>query len=179
MRYGLALIAAAMLLIGFSAVAQQDDASSHTDDNFWVSYWAQPRITLFGQEEADFYKNMHEVAFPWDDFNNPLNPNVLEGDAQWLKDHPTVRLYVSGYASAEGSLVYNLGLSQERADWVKQALVSRGVAEDRIEMAVGWGRLYPVCTDFSDECLSKNRLVRFAYAPSATESVIGQARTAP
>lgn len=154
----------------------QEQNTPTSDNNFWVNYWSQPKVILFGQEEQDFYKSMQAVAFPWNDFNNPLNASALESNAQWLKDHPDVRFYVSGYASAEGTIVYNLGLSQQRADWVKQALVSRGVPENRIEMAVGWGQLYPVCADFSDECLSKNRLVRFRYAPAGSAPLVGQAR---
>jgi outer membrane protein OmpA-like peptidoglycan-associated protein len=44
-----------------------------------------------------------------------------------------------GYSSSRGELIYNLVLSQRRADWVKQALVSGGIAENRIVAAVGWG----------------------------------------
>jgi outer membrane protein OmpA-like peptidoglycan-associated protein len=33
-------------------------------------------------------------------------------------------------------------------------------------LAVGWGQLYPVCPELTDECWSKNRLVRFLYSPN-------------
>lgn len=171
------LLIASLLVICANLAFAQEQTTPSADDNFWVNYWSQPKVILFGQEEQDFYKSVQEVVFPWNDFNNPLNASVIDSDAQWLKDHPDVRFYVSGYASAEGTIVYNLGLSQQRADWVKQALVSRGVPENRIEMAVGWGQLYPVCADFGDDCLSKNRLVRLRYAPSGTEPLVGQART--
>ena len=173
------LILGALIVLSLNPIFAQEQAATATpDDHFWVNYWAQPKVILFGQEEDDFYKNVQAVVFPWNDFENPLNPKVLDGNTQWLKHHPDVHFYISGYASAEGSIVYNLGLSQERADWVKQALVSRGVPENRIEMAVGWGQLYPVCADLSDDCLSKNRLVRLRYAPSGNATV-GRAYTAP
>lgn len=82
-------------------------------------------------------------------------------------DHPSVDLDIDGYASTRGEdIVYNLRLSQRRADWVKQALISRGIPENRIRLAVGWGQLYPVCLERDDECWTKNRLVRFSYAPT-------------
>jgi peptidoglycan-associated lipoprotein len=90
---------------------------------------------------------------------------ALDENIQWLKDHPNVHFYVHGYASSRGEPIYNLNLSQRRADWVKQQLVSRGVSESRIRVAVGWGELYPVCPELNDECWSKNRLVRFVYSP--------------
>ena len=62
--------------------------------------------------------------------------------------------------------MFNLALSQRRADWVKQTLVSRGISESRIVLAVGWGQLYPVCAELNDQCWSRNRIVRFLYSPS-------------
>lgn len=56
-------------------------------------------------------------------------------------------------------------LSQRRADWVRQVLVGRGISDNRIKVAAGWGELYPVCPEENDECWSKNRLVRFVYSP--------------
>jgi outer membrane protein OmpA-like peptidoglycan-associated protein len=90
----------------------------------------------------------------------------LDRTVQWLKDHPNDRFYVDGYASSRGELVYNLALSQRRANWVAETLVNRGVSSNRIVLAVGWGQLYPVCPELTDECWSKNRLVRFHYSPN-------------
>jgi outer membrane protein OmpA-like peptidoglycan-associated protein len=87
-------------------------------------------------------------------------------NVQWLKDHPSDRFYIEGYASSRGDLGYNLDLSKRRADWVKQALISKGIAENRIVLAVPWGQLYPVCPELNDECWSKNRVVRFVYVPN-------------
>jgi hypothetical protein len=49
---------------------------------------------------------------------------------------------------------------------VKQALVSRGISENRIVVAAGWGQLHPVCPELNDECWTRNRLVRFIYSPN-------------
>lgn len=133
--------------------------------NYWVAYWAKPAPVIFGQDQQAFDSNMHEVTFPWDIFDKPLDPSILDTDAQYLKDHPANHLYIEGYASAEGDPGYNLTLSRQRADWVKQALVSRGVSENQILLATGWGHTYPVCAELDDQCLSKNRLVRFIYSP--------------
>ena len=147
-------------------MAQEETASALSGNAFWVHYWAQPRVILYGTEEKAFYQNMKVVMFPWDDHSEPSNPDVLDDNARWLKEHPNVNFYIDGYASTRGEdIIYNLALSQRRAEWVKQALISRGIAENRIQLAVGWGQLYPVCLERTDECWTKNRLVRFSYVP--------------
>ena len=135
------------------------------DVAFWVAYWAKPRVVLFGPEEEAFNQNVHEIVFPWNDHDDPSDPSTLENNIQWLKDHPGDRFYIEGYASSRGDLGYNLDLSRRRAEWVKQTLISKGIAENRIVLAVPWGQLYPVCPELNDECWSKNRVVRFVYSP--------------
>jgi outer membrane protein OmpA-like peptidoglycan-associated protein len=154
------------LFTGTGVFAQAGPLESSADVAFWVAFWERPRVVLFGPEEEAFNKNVHEVLFPWNDHEEPSNPSVLDDNVRWLKDHPAARFYVEGYASSRGELIYNLGLSQRRADWVEQALISKGIPENRIVLAVGWGQLYPVCPETTDECWSKNRLVRFSYSPN-------------
>ena len=165
MRYRLAFTIAATLLCPSATVLAQATSSS-VEAAFWVAYWAKPRVILFGPEEDAFYKNMKDVMFLRNDYSVPINPGALDDNVQWLKDHPGVRFYVDGYASITGDIVYNLALSQRRADWVKQTLVSRGIPENRIIVAAGWGELYPVCPEDTQECRDRNKLVRFIYSPS-------------
>jgi outer membrane protein OmpA-like peptidoglycan-associated protein len=176
MKYRLVVVVITMLFFasikvsaqGGSAKASTDVAFSEapTDVAFWVAYWAKPRVILFGPEQEAFNQNVHEVLFPWNDHDEPSNPNTLDDNVQWLKDHANDRFYIEGYASSRGDLGYNLSLSKRRADWVKQTLISKGIAENRIVVAAGWGQLYPVCPELNDDCWSKNRVVRFVYAPN-------------
>jgi outer membrane protein OmpA-like peptidoglycan-associated protein len=164
-RFRFALITM-LLLTSTGILAQQDASESSADVAFWVAYWARPRVVLFGPDEEAFNQNVHEIMFPWNDHDEPSNPNALDDNVQWLKDHPRDRFYIERYASSRGELLYNLALSQRRADWVKQTLISKGIPENRIILAVGWGQLYPVCAETNDECWTKNRLVRFSYSPN-------------
>ena len=158
-------ISTSVLFAGTALLAQTGSESSLTDVAFWVDHWSRPPVILFGSEEEDFYKNMQVILFPYNDHDDPSNPSALDSSVQWLKDHPNVRFCVDGYASSRGDWLYNLRLSQRRADWVKQALVSRGIDESRIKVTAGWGELYPVCPESNDDCWSKNRLVRIVYSP--------------
>lgn len=165
MRYLIALFALITLCASATSFAQTSSTASSSDVAFWVDHWSKPPAVLFGPEEDLFNRGMQVILFPWNDHDEPSNPAALNTNVQWLKDHPNVRFYVNGYASSRGDLVYNLNLSQRRADWVKQSLVSQGIPESQIKLAVGWGELYPICPELNDECWSKNRLVRFVYSP--------------
>jgi outer membrane protein OmpA-like peptidoglycan-associated protein len=160
------LISAIVLLTSPAIFAQTDANGPTRDVAFWVDHWSKPPVIVFGPDEETFYQNIQVVLFPYNDHDEPSNPAALDSNARWLKDHPNVRFYVDGYASSRGDWLYNLKLSQRRADWVKQVLVSRGIAENRIKVSAGWGELYPVCPETNDECWSKNRLVRFVYSPN-------------
>lgn len=166
MRRHAFLFPAIVLLSSPAMFAQTETGGPNRDAAFWVDHWSRPPVIVFGPQEETFYQNMQVIMFPWNDHDEPSNPTALDSNAQWLKDHPDVRFYVDGYASSRGDWLYNLHLSQRRAEWVKQQLVSRGVAESRIKVAAGWGELYPVCPETNDECWTKNRLVRLVYAPN-------------
>ncbi len=160
MKWRLAFVVITVLFLSSIELSAQQGTSevstdvafteAPTDVAFWVAYWGKPRVILFGPEEEAFNQNVHEILFPWN-----------EDD-----DHPSDRFYIEGYASSRGELRYNLDLSKRRAAWVKQTLISKGIAENRIVLAVPWGQLLPVCPDLNDECWSKNRVVRFVYSPS-------------
>jgi outer membrane protein OmpA-like peptidoglycan-associated protein len=94
----------------------------------------------------------------------PLTRQSLEANIQWLKDHPNVRLTLAGFTDIRGDIVYNLALSQRRAQTVKQELIRRGIAENRIVYATGWGELYPNCLDATEECWKLQRRVEFVQA---------------
>ena len=96
-------------------------------------------MLLFGPEQEAFNQNVHEILFPLNVYDQPVNPNTLDEDAAWLKEHAGDRFYIEGYASSDGLLGYNLTLSNRRADWVKQALISKGIAENQIVLASAVG----------------------------------------
>jgi outer membrane protein OmpA-like peptidoglycan-associated protein len=136
------------------------------DDAFWVAYWAKPKVAPYGPEQQAFNEGVHEVTFAHDRFDHALDEPTLDADVQWLKDHPSVRFFLEGYASSTGTEAYNLRLSGDRADWVRALLIRKGIAKDRILLAVPWGELYPACLEETEECHAKNRVVRFAYQPN-------------
>lgn len=56
---------------------------------------------------------------------SPSQYPVLETIANYLRQHPEVKLLVKGYASPEGDAAKNQALSEARAKSVRQALIDR------------------------------------------------------
>ena len=78
--------------------------------------------------------------------------------AEFLKQNPKRNLLIEGYTDNTGSEDFNLGLSQRRADAVKDALTAKGVASDRITTK-GYGPKYPVVANDSAAGRQQNRRV--------------------
>ncbi|HZD48468.1 MAG TPA: OmpA family protein [Silvibacterium sp.] len=166
MKNRLVLVAVTMLLMTGIPIIAEGPSGESSGPAYWVDYWAKPRIVLYGPEEQAFNENVHEVTFAHDRFDHALDEATLNADVQWLKDHPGDRFFIEGYASVSGTEAYNLRLSGQRAWWVRELLIRKGIAADRILLAVPWGELYPACVGDTEECHAKNRVVRFAYSPS-------------
>jgi outer membrane protein OmpA-like peptidoglycan-associated protein len=82
---------------------------------------------------------------------------VLDEIVSLLKDS-NVKIKVEGHTSLEGSAKSNQKLSQERADNVKDYLVSKGIAAERIT-TIGYGSTRPLVKGASEKANVQNRRV--------------------
>ena len=82
---------------------------------------------------------------------------------------PTTRILVEGYTDSQGGASYNQGLSQRRADSVREYLVSHGLASSRVT-AEGFGLAKPVADNASPEGRANNRRVEIVVQPAAVAS---------
>ena|SRR5215469_2627175 len=167
MKYRPVLVAVTMLLVTSIPRFAKGSSGAFGDDAFWIDYWSKPRPVIYGPEQQAFNDNVHEVRFAHDRFDHALDEATLNADIQWLKDHPSDRFFIEGYASVTGTEAYNMRLSGQRADWVKEVMIRKGIAKERILLAVPWGKSYPACIEETEECHAKNRVVRFAYHPNS------------
>ena len=78
--------------------------------------------------------------------------------AEWLKKNPTRNLLIEGHTDNTGPEDFNQKLSQQRADAVRDQLVSRGVSTDRITTR-GYGPKYPVVANDTASGRQQNRRV--------------------
>ena len=76
--------------------------------------------------------------------------------ADFLKRNPNLKVELAGHTDDVGSEKYNLKLSADRSDVVRQALVDNGIEEKRL-MAKGYGATKPLVPNDSDEHRAMNR----------------------
>jgi OOP family OmpA-OmpF porin len=69
-------------------------------------------------------------------------------------------LTLEGYASSEGTEAYNLQLSKDRANAVKNYLVNSGVAANKLDV-IGYGEANPVASNATEAGRIQNRRVEF------------------
>jgi OOP family OmpA-OmpF porin len=83
---------------------------------------------------------------------------VLNQAAALLQKHERVVVEVAGHTDSKGSEEYNQGLSERRANAVKDYLNSKGVRASRLT-ARGYGESRPVASNDTDEGRAENRRV--------------------
>ena len=93
--------------------------------------------------------------------------SVLDAAYRILVENPRLRIQISGHTSSEGDPANNKEMSRRSAVAVKQFLVSKGVAANRIE-AIGFGASKPVAANDDERGRAKNRRIEFrVLAPTA------------
>jgi len=78
--------------------------------------------------------------------------------AEFLQNKKNRSLLVEGHTDSVGSDEYNQGLSEQRAESVKNALLKRGIASERI-VTIGYGKKFPVATNETSAGKQQNRRV--------------------
>ena len=106
----------------------------------------------------DFIVNVGDrVYFDLDshDIRDDAQP-ILDGQANWLKRYPSVRVRIEGNADERGTREYNLALGARRANAVRDFLVNRGITADRIS-TISFGKEQPIDPGTGEEAWQKNR----------------------
>lgn len=81
------------------------------------------------------------------------------------KEDPLSKMVVEGHTDSQGMATYNQDLSQRRAQAVRDYLVTRGIASDRI-IATGFGPTRSVADNTSPEGRANNRRVEIVVQRS-------------
>lgn len=104
-----------------------------------------------------FNANIRDAFFDYDSYTiRPQDGSTLQADAQFLNQHPTWKVLIEGHCDERGSTEYNMALGDSRAQAAKQALVSAGVAANRLS-TVSYGKEKPFCTESNEQCWQQNR----------------------
>jgi peptidoglycan-associated lipoprotein len=109
--------------------------------------------------QQDFVVNVGDRVF-FETDSSGLSPQAratLDKQAQWLNTYNQYGQFtVEGHADERGTREYNIALGARRAQTVRDYLISRGVAANRMH-TISYGKERPVavCDDIS--CWSQNR----------------------
>jgi peptidoglycan-associated lipoprotein len=124
---------------------------------------APPPATNNATEEELFSQNVKDIFFDYDKSDmRATDQGTVQADAQFLQQHPNIRITIEGHCDERGSTEYNLALGTSRADSVKNALIQAGVGGDRIK-TISYGKEKPFCTESNESCWQQNRRGHFVY----------------
>jgi peptidoglycan-associated lipoprotein len=116
-----------------------------------------------GGDAQLFAQKMQDVFFAYDSYDiEPQYQKVLQADASFLQQHPTIKFTIEGHCDERGSTEYNLALGDNRANATKQALVQLGISADRMR-TISYGKEKPFCTESTESCWQQNRRGHFVY----------------
>jgi OOP family OmpA-OmpF porin len=109
--------------------------------------------------EVEAVIELEGVYFDFDKATiKPEGKVVLNEAAALLKKHERVVVEVAGHTDSVGSDAYNQGLSERRANSVKDYLTAQGVTATRLT-AKGYGESQPVASNDTDAGRAENRRV--------------------
>jgi len=111
-----------------------------------------------GPEENGVLSDVH-FAYDSADLDSSAR-DALAKNLGWLRDNGRAKVEVEGHADSRGTIEYNLGLGAKRAKAVKDALVSQGIAADRIS-TISYGKELPLCHEENETCWARNRRAHF------------------
>ncbi len=94
----------------------------------------------------------------------PIAKSKLDEVAKALLDQSFRNIVVEGHTDSKGSVSKNQALSQQRADSVREYLVSKGIPSDKIK-ANGLGSSRPIADNDSADGRANNRRVEIVVEP--------------
>ena len=118
------------------------------------------------QNEGDaqlFQQSMKDIFFEYDSYDiTGQYTAVLQQDARFLQQHPSIKFTIEGHCDERGSTEYNLALGDNRAQATRNALVAMGISASRIK-TISLGKEKPFCTESTEACWQQNRRAHFVY----------------
>lgn len=101
-------------------------------------------------------RDFQPIHFDFDKYAlRPGDREVLNQNAQVLKENPAVRIRIEGNCDERGTVEYNLALGEKRARAAMDYLINLGVSADRISIITYGKERANHCS--SDNCWSEDR----------------------
>jgi len=94
----------------------------------------------------------------------------LDKIAEFLIENPEFKLKISGHTDSDGREAFNLDLSQQRADAIKEYIIYFGSVEASKIEARGFGSSKPIVNEQTEKDKELNRRVEFELYKSGDGS---------
>lgn len=146
----------------YHLIAKGDGGS--TDATARVTVNAAPASNLSESDVTDaiFHQNVKDIFYDYDSYDIRSDAqSIISQDANFLNQHPNLKVVIGGYCDERGSTEYNLALGENRANAAKQALVTAGVSPERLR-TVSYGKEKQFCTEHDESCWQLNRRAQFS-----------------
>jgi outer membrane protein OmpA-like peptidoglycan-associated protein len=143
------VIAAILVMMQFKKTPQTKLSSQNLSEPKIVMIVLDPKadekVVIFGDTHFDFDKStLSQEA-----------KTLLDKDVQRLKENPKIDVRMAGYTSAMGSEEGNQILSEQRANTVRDYLIEKGIAPERITV-IGYGRTRPAVYEVAPDDTSSS-----------------------
>ncbi|APG25376.1 MULTISPECIES: OmpA family protein [Syntrophotalea] len=149
-----------------------------TAGGFFANYMEKQensmRQQLAGVEGASIQRDADVLAVTFKsdllfDINSytvkPGGYDELQRVAGVLNNYPQTNILIAGHTDSSGSEQYNMTLSRQRAESVKNVLVGYGVAPARLT-TVGYGESKPIAGNDTESGRQMNRRVAITITPN-------------
>jgi outer membrane protein OmpA-like peptidoglycan-associated protein len=118
-------------------------------------------MNMIGQKFTDAKIVTHGINFDVDKATlRPESMGTLNQIKRILTQNPDLKFEIDGHTDNSGAAAHNLALSQQRADAVKDQLVSMGIDAGRLTTK-GFGDTKPIASNATPDGKANNRRVEF------------------
>ncbi|MGI9191188.1 MAG: OmpA family protein [Chitinophagaceae bacterium] len=126
-----------------------------------MKQWLVLALLLSTFHALQAQEKSYRILFPFNEYQIPdssLWPLNKRMHAPNLE-----RVLIEGHCDSIGSVAYNLNLSKQRANAVKQFLLSNGIPERKIKTCIGWGKQKPLADNQVESGRQQNRRVDITF----------------
>lgn len=104
---------------------------------------------------------IRDITFEFNSARLTVNAQrLMENVVAFLRSDASIRISISGHTDSRGTDAYNLKLSRDRANEVRDYLIGYGIDASRLD-AAGYGESRPVASNDTDDGRELNRRVEF------------------
>jgi peptidoglycan-associated lipoprotein len=153
----LSLVAVGLLV---TACESASDKRINSANDYACGHLSSEKFKGLAPGSSEHFVNMSQdrVFFSFNKYMLDHNAmRVLDSQARWLRQHPSVQLVIEGHCDERGTREYNLALGEKRANETKKYLVGRGVSAASIQI-VSYGKERPVAVGHDDDAWTQNRV---------------------